>query len=256
MIFKFGCLLCLGVVLAQEPEESTATKEIQDEAGFLARAARSFRSIPAPFEFKPVACGNRFAPKGVNGTCYSLEASADALLPALIMYTGTYEEASLMIGDRTDRIRITAETNPSCSFIQTDIKALAPAMVGPSSIEITNYHSRKATKNLLLAANTSISTKLLSIGKFTLDVSHEYNRNLMNEKGSGEGIIFRAPAGETCVPSVVSTLFICKGFTGDFVVGETSRSAPKKKKTVPGMPISLFRDGIVMASHYGCIDYS
>ncbi|KAJ9078161.1 hypothetical protein DSO57_1009576 [Entomophthora muscae] len=68
-----------------------ATKKILDEAGFLASANSSFRSIHAPFEFKPVACGNRFAPKGVNGTCYSLEASANTLLPALVMYTGTYE---------------------------------------------------------------------------------------------------------------------------------------------------------------------
>ncbi|KAJ9078162.1 hypothetical protein DSO57_1009577 [Entomophthora muscae] len=129
-------------------------------------------------------------------------------------------------------------------------------MVGPSSIEITNYHSRKATKNLLLGASTSISSKILPIGNATLDVSHEYNRNLMNEKGSGEGIRFRAPAGQTCVPSVVSTLFICKGFTGDFAVGELGCCAHAEKKTVPRMPIPLFSDGVVMASHYGCIDYS
>ncbi|KAJ9077506.1 hypothetical protein DSO57_1009575 [Entomophthora muscae] len=231
-------------------------KKILDEAGFLASANDSFRSIPAPFQFKPVACGNRFAPKGVNSTCYSLEASANTLLPALVMFTGTYEEASMMIGNRTDRIRITAQTNPSCSFIQTDIKSLAPAMVGPGSIKVTNYHSRKATKNLLLGASTSISSKILPIGNATLDVSHEFNRNLMNEKGSGEGIRFRAPAGQTCVPSVVNTLFICKGFKGDFAIGKLGRSALTKEKTVPRMPIPLFSDGVVMASHYGCIDYS
>ncbi|KAJ9077500.1 hypothetical protein DSO57_1016102 [Entomophthora muscae] len=249
------CLANLSVVMAIKYNKADVTREIQDEDGFLASATRSMKSIPKPFEFKPAPCGNRFAPKGVNGTCYSLEASANTLLPALVMYSGSYEEANKMIDDQTDRIRITAQTNPSCSFIQTDVKALSPAMVGPSSIDITNHHTKKAIKNLMLSTGLSTSL-LLPIGKFTLDVTREFNRNHMKEKGTSQGLRFRAPVGQTCIPSVVSTFFVCNGFTGDFAIGKLGISAITRNKTVPAMLIPLVNDGTVKASHYGCIDYS
>ncbi|KAJ9077510.1 hypothetical protein DSO57_1016112 [Entomophthora muscae] len=254
-MIQFLCLVNLSVVLARNNIDTT--RDIQKKSGFLASARESMKSIPAPFKFKKVPCGKHFPEKGADDPCYSLDASDDTLLPALVMYAGTYDEANKMIDDQTDRIRIIAETNPRCSFIKTDIKIIAPAMVGPSSIEITKYHSTKATKNLLLGAGVSISTpKFLPIGQFTLDVSYEYSRDLINENSVTNGLKFSAPAGQTCVPSVISTFFVCDEFTGDFSVSKLETVAPTKRKTVPAMLIPLFEDGTVKASHYGCIDYS
>ncbi|KAJ9057070.1 hypothetical protein DSO57_1025994 [Entomophthora muscae] len=180
------------------------------------------------------------------------------LSDALFLYSGSRKKAYELQEQGFDYVVIAAEKDPQCKYVFHKLISLAPALIGPGSTTITQAHSKQAINSWITGGRFSVSTSsLFPVGEFELEVSLDHERSVTKTVGSTVSRTFQSPAGQSCVPSMLSASAVCQKTEARFYLGKKGLLIEHKLVNLKNMFLPTFQGSTDYFTHkLGCIDYS